>query len=372
MQKPNSKTINNLINILYRTNLNAQYYDIKVNKKINSLFNLLDKIEAMGNNDLKILYFPIQTQEKSKVIKKAYWYKLQTLKYKCYRIVIINYKTIINADISDNTNTFLKEEYITILDFLISKVKWCLQLLKEKKYNSYIENNLPYENRFGVIKRSDYWKTYPFLKKEILNKISFEQIKEFVTNDFTKPTNRIKKMTAQKYFEYVTKAYKALNYTTNKKYIKNYFKYSAGKDNLLSKINQNSPKAFNNWYNNENIFGGHPFEIVRGSSNTRINLYIEKDNGYYLALNGRNILKNIEIAKIYLALKKEVPIYLYNHKKIKNSFYGSDYLGIVPTHLDLIGCNIYFKKHEPLEFIYYNDNLLKYIKWQEIEKAYLK
>ena len=365
MKNQNVQEIDKLINKHHITNFNTRYYDKEVNKKINTLFNLLDNIKSMGDNDLKILYFSIKKTNK----QKTYWYRLQTTKYKCYRVVNINYKTIINADISENTKSILKDEYIKLLNFIISKVKWCLKLLKENKYNSYIKNNLPYENRFGVIKRRDYWEIYPFLKRELLNKISFKQIKEFVTNDFTKPTNRIKEMTAQKYFECITKAYKAINYNTN---IKKHFKYSDGKDNLLSKINQNSPKAFNNWYNNENIFGGHPFEIIRGSSSTRINLYIEKDNGYYLALNGRNILKNIEIAKIYLALKKEIPIYLYNHETIKKSFCGSDYLGIVPTHLNLVGCNIYFKNYEPLEFIYYNNDLLNYIKWQEIEKAYLK
>ena len=320
----------------------------------------MSKIKNKEDDNFKTLYFPIKD-------KKIYWYRLDATKYKNYRIVTINYKTIINADISDNKINFIIDEYISILDFLIFKVKWCLKLLKEKKYNDYIENNLPYENRFGIIKRSDYWNIYPNLKRELLN-----QIKEFVKNDFNKPVDRIKHMTSGKYFKFVKKAYEALNYNTTLDSVETYFKYSNGKDENLSKINPNSSKEFDKWYNDENRFGGHPFEIIRGTSSTRINLYIEKDNGYYLALNGRTIKKNIEIAKIYLALKKEVPIYLYNHEVIKNSLCASDYLGVVPKDLPLTGCNIYFKNQIPLEFIYYNEKFLEHIKWEKIKKVYLK
>ena len=53
-------------------------------------------------------------------------------------------------------------------------------MLENNIFNDYISKNLSYKNKFGVIKRSDYWELYPDLKKELLNDISQEEINEFI------------------------------------------------------------------------------------------------------------------------------------------------------------------------------------------------
>ena len=71
-----------------------------------------------------------------------------------------------------------------------------------------------------------------------------------------------------------------------------YLKYADGRDEGLSEIDENSSVEFNKWYNDDNRFGGHPWEIIRGHSFARVNLQVCRDNkGYYLSIDGSGILR---------------------------------------------------------------------------------
>ena len=388
------------ISLLESMNIGTRYFSKKVNEKINDLYDLLEKIKSMGDDDLKVLYFPVTRGDITQygdykdlrnlgLVKdfsdfeeafdgeypdSVYWYRLACKKCGNYRVISLNFKNLISADISEyDEMSFWEYDYLPLLNFLCDKVKWCLGLLMYDEYNNYIEDNLPYRNRFGVIKRYDYWKVYPELKRDLIERISFKEIDDFVHDSFDKPSNRISNMTVGTYFDYCKKSYSSIGYNVFHMDAREaYLKYSDGRDEGLCELDLNDSLEFDKWYENENRYGGHPYEIISGLPYSRVNLYIEKDDGYFLGLNGRNILKNIEIAKIYLRLKGEVPIYLYNGDVVRKSFLGMDYIGVVPNYLSLIRNNGYFDDYDPLEFMYLNDDIFRYVKWQEIEKAYLK
>ena len=147
-----------------------------------------------------------------------------------------------------------------------------------------------------------------------------------------------------------------------------------GRDEGLSKIDENSSNEFDKWYNDDSKFSGHPWEIIRGHSFLRVNLCVGHDNkGYYLFLDGTKILRKVEIAKIYLVLhKNNIPIEIYSADTIKNAFKGNDYIGIVPNEIMPIECGRYFKKYNPTEFIHMKDEkIFKYIKWEPLDKVEL-
>ena len=394
-----AQKLNFLLEIFNRRNYNPENYDTKVNEKINELYSLLDNIKPLEDDEYKILYFSVPKgtieeyieyedlveEDNYKKIEIMFnedypddfcWYKMTSTMYKNYRMVSINSKNIIYADMDGENINFENSQLQELLDFLISKVKECIIELKDGTYNDYIEKNYSYKNRFGVIKRYEYWELYPDIKKDLLSEITQDEMDYFIKYASEKSINRIKDMTSSKYFECVGLAYKNIGYEINNLTDKElYLKYADGRDEGLSKIDENSSQEFDNWYNDKNRFGGHPWEIIRGHSFARVNLYIgHDDNGYYLSLDGSRILRKIEIAKIFIALnKKNIPIQIYNADVIKNAFKGIDYLGVVPDEIIPIGCSSYFKENKPDEFIHMKDDkMFKYIKWEPLEIIELK
>ena len=295
-------------------------------------------------------------------------------RYKNYRMISINNKTIIYADM-DMEIAFENIQLCELLDFIIVKVKDCIKRLEDGTYNNYIKENYSYKNRFGVIERKKYWEIYPEVKNNLLNEITQEEIDYFLENASDKIENRIKNMTSGKYFECVGLSYKNIGYEIGNLTDKElYLKYADGRDEGLSKIDENSSQEFDKWYKDEKKFGGHPWEIIRGHSFTRVNLYVGHDeNGYYLSLDGSIILSKIEIVKIFNILSKNnIPIRVYNVDIIKDAFKGDDYIGIVPDDIMPIECGGYFKKYKPREFIHMiDDKLFKYIKWDPLENIEL-
>lgn len=394
--------IDGLLRVFEIKSFNLETYDENVKNKINELYELLDKIKPLeGGDDLKILYFSVKrgTIENYGDYKEAknmgevdnfsefernfqeeypdevYWYRMVTSKYQSFRTISINFKPIIYTDMNESGYGFKNAQLQEFLDFIIYKVKEIIKLLKDNTYNDYISKNLSYKNRFGVIKRSDYWKIYPNIKSELLKDISQKEIDDFIENASDKIDDRIKDMTANKYYESVRLAYQNNNYEIGNLSDKElYLKYADGRDDGLRDIDENNPVEFNIWYQDKNRFGGHPWEIMRGHSFYRVNLYVEDDdNGYYLSLDGTKILRKVEIAKIYLALKENnIPIQVYHADVIKDAFNGNDYIGIIPDLMFLVGCESYFKNYKPLEFTRFDEKLLNHVIWQDVDKAFLK
>lgn len=63
-----------------------------------------------------------------------------------------------------------------------------------------------------------------------------------------------------------------------------------------------------------------------------IHLFVRKDeDGYYMALSGGVHCRNVEVIRIYNALRAQgLPIYLYVHKLMAKMVMGEDDVGIVP------------------------------------------
>ncbi len=391
-----------LLEVLDSRNYNPESYDTKVKEKINNLYALLDKIKPLSDDEYKVLYFSAEKgnieeygnfeelkidgevdsyEEFENRFNEDYpdeiiWYKMTSSMYKNYRMISINSKNIIYADMNSENTNFENYQLQELLDFLIDKVKECIQRLEKGTYNDYISSNYSYKNRFGVIKRNEYWNLFPDTRQELLSEISQEEMNYFIENAREKTTNRIKDMTSGKYFECVGLAYKNIGYEIGELTDKDlYLKYADGRDEGLSKIDENSSEEFDKWYNDDTRFGGHPWEIIRGHSFARVNLQVgHDDNGYYLSLSGSRILRKVEIAKIFIVLNKNnIPLEIYNVDMIKNAFKGIDYIGIVPNDIIPIECRGYFKKYKPTEFIHMSDaKIFKYIKWEPLENIELK
>ena len=371
------------------------------NQKINQLYSLLERIKPIEEDGVRVVYFCINKSTIEDYIKynlsdnyegydqetieryfnedypdNEYWYKMFTTSYLNYRSMSINRKGILYADMDAEGYDYKSNFYEELFDFLIYKVEEVIKKLENGTYNDYVSKNLPYKEKFGVIKRSDYWKLYPENKKDLFDDIGEEKINYFIENASEIAPGRIKSMTSRKYFEAVKLAYIAACYEVDNMTGRElYAKYADGRDEGLSKLDLDSCEEFENWYNNSDRGGAHPYEIIVGHSYSRINLYIGNDDtGYYLALDGSRILRKIEIVRIYFELSNNnIPVKIYSPEIIKNALKGEDYIGIVPKDVMPIYCEGYFNEPKPREFTrFLEDKMLDYITWQEADKIYLK
>ena len=184
-----------LLKVFDNRTYNPENYDSKVKDKLNKLYNLLDKIKPLSDDEYKVLYFSAEKgnikeygnyedlkadEEVSSYEEfvnrfneeypdKIIWYKMTSSKYKNYRMISINSKNIIYADMDNENTNFENYQLQELLDFLINKTKECIKMLEDGIYNDYILKNYSYKNKFGVIKRNKYWELYPAIKEKLLD-----------------------------------------------------------------------------------------------------------------------------------------------------------------------------------------------------------
>lgn len=383
-------------------------YDIKVIQRINKLYERLDLIKSCGDDEKKILYFSISRgefqdywdylgveedddyayedykREWNETYKRdVCWYRLVATKYEDFRVVSINREVVVQANISDEISNFECVDLHVFLDLIIVKVDECISMLEKDIYNDFVDSNISLLKRVGMIKRSDYWDCYPEYRINFWGNFTKDEIEYFI-NDISKDNDDIiKEMTANKYYECCYLCYKealteeALDKIRGLLPKEVYLKYADGRDEGLRDINPNSSKEFDNWYNDKSRFGGHPWEIIRGHSFNRINLCVGYDGeGYYLSLDGSVADRTELVLKMYLSLRKNnIPVKLYYKDELRKYVLEEDYIGIVPEGVMPIKCDSYFPKEKLISYINLSDEdemIIDKVKWQEIDKAYLK
>ena len=186
-------------------------------------------------------------------------------------------------------------------------------------------------------------------------------------------------MTAGKFYYYCSLGYKENQYPDSDVLSPNelYYKYADGRDDGLKDIDENSPTEFDNWYNDKNRRGGHPWEVCQGGNSTHVSLYVFHDEyGYYLSAAGKSFGRSIETIKFYLALKRrDIPVYLENGTELLNRILGTDKIGIVPYFVMPFYCESDFPNEDILDFMHLevdeDKEISKYIDWMDIQKQYL-
>ena len=233
--------------------------------------------------------------------------------------------------------------------YLLQVVRKVVQMLKEGTYNDYVEKNLPYEYRDGVIKRSLYWKLVKGSKQNDLEGLRANEIKTFLKNGdlsevngdgYRVPKGRLTPLTSGKYYELCAICYRAARYKDlEKKTPKQMFeRYGDDRDGGLSTLDENSPEEFERWmalsgkekWEIEN--SSHMWEIVEGHTHTMVHLYPEKkEDGYCFYLYGGLHCMTDEVVRMFNALCEEgVPVVLGDYDEIAKKLRGEDNLGIIP------------------------------------------
>ena len=334
-----------------------------------------------------------------------------------FRAVHFGNKPIVNARF-DHDDKYKKiwaigreEAAIELCSLITEAVRESMNKLREGTYNNFVEANLPYSFRTGVIPRSVLWERKPEWKEEDLEGLPEETIDVFRTllnngaND-KGYIGRLRRMTANDFFHACAIGYKACGYEgTELPPVDQYFLHGDGRDEGLSGrgdglnagpgIDFNDPEAWDEWYFHREQCGGHPWEVCRGGNSTHVDLYdrydldckyrtgkIQEDeyrqrllvSGYYFLVRGT--YRAAEAVRFYTALSAAgLPVVLDDADNIMSRFDGTGYVGIVPHSVPAKYCKDLFpeKYGDIIDFIHvYEEEIENFgdaIEWLPAEKA---
>ena len=339
-----------------------------------------------------------------------------------FRAVHFGNKPIINAhfdhDYSNENAGFTNREEaaVALCSLLMEPVREAMRKLEEGTYNEFVETNLPYSFRKGVVLRSVLWEREPEWKESDLEGLPEETISAFrrLLNSGANDEDHIKRlnsMTANDFFRACAIGYEACGYKgTDLPPVDQYFLHGDGRDEGLSGrghglnagpgIDFDDPAAWDEWYFHREQHGGHPWEVCRGGNSTHVDLRVMHDrrdldfyyrtgeiseaeyqqkilsSGYYFLVGGTH--RAAEAVRFYTALSTAgLPVILSDAEDIMTRFDGTGYVGIVPHSVPTRYCEDLFpeKYGDIIDFIHvYGDEMEKFgdaVEWLPEEEAKL-
>lgn len=334
-------------------------------------------------------YYDISSYEKylklweSEYSEDKYWYYFQLRKTvynnQKYYLIAINNRIVLNVDpINAKGWKQNREDQVSVV---FEVVKDLLDFAKKNNYKDYVNKNLDFELRNGILLLNDYWQIEPEEKEGYFNKIANINVEDFIkriTNQSFDKLKPIKDMTARKYYEICRLAYNAIGKGKAKLTAKElFYSIADGRDQGLQDIVEDSAEDFNKWYTENEKHFDHTFEVLPGRSFYRGDLYvIRKKEGFYLGLSGSDFWTSLDMIKIYEALaNNDIPVFLYDADIIRNRLLGKSYLAIVSKGIttygyqNILGHSLIDSIHLPEEK---GEQYINKVIWEEIEEFPLK
>ena len=314
-----------------------------------------------------------------------YWYHLVTLENEGYMAVFLKNRMVleVNPHLKEEQYDRLGDAVNPFVEWLTASVKCCINQMLEGTYNEYVKTHLTPENRTGTIIRNDYWRAFPEVKENYLKNFSKSDYDEFIrlmdgVKDKPSPNGRLETMTSGLFFHCCALGYEANHFQGCELPPKEqYLKHADGRDEGLCGIDENSPSAFETWYNDRMRYGGHPWEVCRGGNSTHVDLYVMRDEkGYYFYTAGNAWNRSVEAAHFYLSIYRAgYPVTIRDGRAMADRFLGVDRIGIVPSGVIPNYCESYFPGEKILDFMNLDkedeEKILEYIVWQDIPEQNL-
>ena len=315
----------------------------------------------------------------------VYWYHLVTLENEGYMAVFLKNRMVleVNPHLKEEQYDRLGDAVNPFVEWLTASVKCCINQMLEGTYNEYVKTHLTPENRTGTIIRNDYWRAFPEVKENYLKNFSKSDYDEFIrlmdgVKDKPSPNGRLETMTSGLFFHCCALGYEANHFQGCELPPKEqYLKHADGRDEGLCGIDENSPSAFETWYNDRMRYGGHPWEVCRGGNSTHVDLYVMRDEkGYYFYTAGNAWNRSVEAAHFYLSIYRAgYPVTIRDGRAMADRFLGVDRIGIVPAGVIPNYCESYFPGEKILDFMNLDkedeEKILEYIIWQDIPEQNL-
>ena len=384
--------------------------DAPSRKKLAELFEILDRFEPVGDDNLHVLWLRAQRGpisafgdveewlEEGEVSsreefqawwledfpREEKWFCLSAAQYQDYRTLCVNHRVVIQIDPHKTGEWFDMCEF---LQWAIDAALETADMVAAGTYLHAIEAGVDPRDRFGTVARTDFWQTFPEAKADFFKDFSPDELNAFAEavatqppGNYPKPTFRMPRMTANDFYRFCAAGYRANGYPDidGLSPREMYRTHADGRDEGLGKIAPDSPEAFDAWYH-DRPRGGHPWEVCRGGNSTHVSLYVCRDEGgWYLALAGKSWSRCVETAKFFLALRKlGLPVVLHDAPLLLARFLGTDSIGIVPDGIIPRYCESFFPGESIADFMnlpcepHDREALLPHVHWLPLETLHL-
>ena len=271
-----------------------------------------------------------------------------------YRAIWVHHKFVIEQD--NRKEKSYEHDISVFVQWLVDQVKNVIFELEAGTYNSRVESELPVKHRVGTVLRKHEWDIYPNVKETIIGNMTDEDIRYFLSyakSSIDENEPRLAHISANDFYRYCAMGYKACGYyDTDKTPKEQYYLRADGRDENLSAIDLDNPDAFSEWYHNERIRGGHPWEVCRGGNSTHVSLYVWHDEkGWSLNVAGSAWTRCAEAAQFFLALHRAgLPVSINQAEMLKRRLMGEEKIGIVPDGVFPAYCDSYFPGEEVIDF----------------------
>lgn len=363
-----------ILNMIYWYQHQSFELDKESKEKLIKIFDKLNLLKTCGDNEKHILWINTprgdfeeylahyndeceeygEEKPDEKELRESFfedfpddtvWYKIVTVHYNDYYSLFINGTLTLSIDPSRNG---FPGEANEILDWLTERISAAIDEIKAGTYAENLIQNIPKRKLFGSIDRAKLYKICPSLKDFSHREMSEKDKVDFLKfaeeqKAAGKKVGTIKGMSFGKYLDICALGWVAIEPEETKGLspAEMYRKYADNRDGGLSGLDPDSEEEFSKWYHlsSEEKWKidnpSHLWEVVEGSSMTRVHLYVgEKAKGEYnLRLSGPASCVPYIPAKFYIALRKAgIPVYLYNINEYIKLYSEEGKIGIIPDY----------------------------------------
>ena len=356
---------------------NGCSYDGVNLEAINGLFDVVSSIPAVGDDDLHHFwlsvprgnavennwdetedgpldeYYPLET----------YWFLMSTKVVDGRRFAWLNNELIIAEN---------PEQPITFIDvsdefrFLAQCVRDAVTKIMAGTYKDWLEHSLPLLYRRGYLPFAKCKKFFGETAYDAIPAASKERFAAYASNP--PHVASLKGLTLNRYMEICALGYRTIqNRELSGLSDQQLFeRLSDERNGGLTNLPPDDAKAFDEWYAIPDkwiIYNpSHLWEVIQGSSRTRIHLYPQKtEDGYTFVLSGYAPLTYPTLVSFYLALVDAgIPVVLSDIETISKIISGNFNVGIIPIY-ESASAYLYvpFPAPDVYAFIYSDENDLE-------------
>lgn len=338
--------------------------------------------EALGFGDVEN-YAEFEAMWKAEFPDEYIWLNFTVLESKeeGVRYIYLGHKVVLEVD--PRKDHGWERDLSEFSGWLLSATQEIVQQVVAGTYNDLVERELPPQHRTGTIRRAQMWEVWPESKASFFEGITQEDVAEFLavgTDKLPPDAPRLPSMTSGDFFRFCAMGYAANHYsdTADKAPLEQYRRHADNRDDGLCDLDPDSPEAFADWYHNERMRGGHPWEVCRGGNSTHISLYVTEDEqGWYLKLAGSAWNRTIETVNFFLSLYRAgLPVTIMDDDILKERLAGTEKIGVAPQGIFPAYCEYLFPGEKVIDFINLpHEDRAEFAKrcvWQPLNQVRLK
>lgn len=276
----------------------------------------------------------------------TYWHLVSCSRYEDWITICVDNCLIIQTSPKEKAR-YHDSQVDKLLYGLAEKVENAIRLMRTGEYAQWVRTSLPFERRYGLIKRKCLWEATEGVFDESWD-IDAQIAKRLAETLRTQPSEReigrLPSLTTGRYFDALKLGYQATGRNNDRAWMHDipaedgrawYARFGDARDLSLLDIDPHSDTALEMWYNANLHRFDHNFEIFMGRGCSRVHMNPHRDErGWYCCMWGSVTWHASDMARVWEAVNNAgIPTFVYDADALADALEGKDWILIVPKHL---------------------------------------